>query len=94
MLQRWRVFASSSGLWFQLIDKRNSGIPSDRTTSVCAAPRSHRGATSQRPRPEVQPPHRGLPQQRLRTPRHPAPPRDWGVSSEGGGVPDVLANPC
>ena len=52
---------------------------------VSTAPRSHRGATLERPRTEVQPPHRGLPSRRLGTPRHPAPPRDRGVSFEGGG---------
>ena len=34
---------------------------------------------------------RGLP---LQTLGQPAPPRHRGVSVEGGGVPDVLANPC
>lgn len=91
--RRW-LSAWSSGRWFRLTDKRNSGIPSDRTTSVHAAPKSHRGATSDGPQTEVQPPHRGLPSQRLGTPRPPAPPWDWGVSFEGGGVPHVLANPC
>lgn len=94
MLQRWRVFASSSGLWLQLIDKRNSGIPSDRTTSVCAAPRSHRGATSQRPQTRCNLhtevfPSRGW--ERLNTPPHP----EIGVCLlKGEGCPTSLPIPA
>lgn len=94
MLRRWRVFASSSGLWLQLIDKRNSGIPSDRTTSVCAAPRSHRGATSQRPQTRCKLhtevfPSRGW--ERLNTPPHP----EIGVCLlKGEGCPTSLPIPA
>lgn len=61
--------------------------------SGSVAPRSHRRATSERPRTEVQPPHWGLPSRRLGTPRHPPRPEIGVCPLKGEGVPDVLANP-
>ncbi|XP_074208779.1 uncharacterized protein LOC141574980 [Camelus bactrianus] len=74
-LQGWWVFAYSSGLQFQLIDKRNSGIPSDGNHLRFQQPQGATGG----------PPRRGhgprcslhteiFPSRRLGTPRQPAPP--------------------
>lgn len=79
VLQGWWVFAYSSGLQFQLIDKRNSGIPRDGNHLRFEQPPGATGGPPLRSHgrrcsfyAEV------FPSRRLGTPQHPAPPEILG----------------
>lgn len=73
--------------------QKDSGIPSDRTTSVGAAPRSHRGATHARPRTEAQPPRQVFPGRGWA--RLAPPPRAGsGCVLKGEGCPTSLPTPA
>lgn len=74
--------------------QKDSGIPSDRTTSVGAAPRSHRGATHARPRTEAQPPPRQVFPGRGWARLAPPPRAGSGCVLKGEGCPTSLPTPA